>query len=48
MKIKYKIPSIIGVFCLLLLSGCERGFVTDENFPGVGSDELIPISVQLV
>lgn len=47
MKIKYKIPSIIGVFCLLLLSGCERGFVTDENFPGVGSDELIPISVQL-
>lgn len=47
MKIKYKIPSIIGVFCLLLLSGCERGFVTDENFPGVGSDELIPISVQV-
>ena len=47
MKIKYKIPSIIGVFCLLLLSGCERGSVTDENFPGVGSDELIPISVQV-
>lgn len=47
MKIQYKIPSIIGVFCLLLLSGCERGSVTDENFPGVGSDELIPISVQV-
>lgn len=47
MKIKYKIPSIIGVFCLLLLSGCERGSVTDENFPGVGSDELIPISVHV-
>lgn len=47
MKIRYKIPSIIGVFCLLLLSGCERGFVTDENVPGVGSDELIPISVQV-
>lgn len=40
-------PSIIGVFCLLLLSGCERGFDTDEFFPGVGSDELIPISVQV-
>lgn len=47
MKIKYKIPSIIGVFCLLLLPGCERGSVTDENFPGVGSDELIPISVHV-
>lgn len=47
MKIKYKIPSIIGVFCLLLLSGCERGFDTDESLPGVGSDELIPISVQV-
>lgn len=47
MKIKYKIPSIIGVFCLLLLSGCERGFVTDENFLVVGSDELIPINVQV-
>lgn len=39
--------SIIGMFCLLLLSGCERGVVTDENFPVVGSDELIPISVQV-
>lgn len=47
MKIKYKIPNNIGVFCLLLLSGCERGSVTDENFSGVGSDELIPISVQV-
>ena len=47
MKTKYKTLSTIGVFCLLLLSGCERGFVTDENFPGVGSDELIPISVQV-
>lgn len=47
MKIRYKIPSIIGVFCLLLLSGCERGFDTDESLPEVGSDELIPISVQV-
>lgn len=35
------------MFCLLLLSGCERGVVTDENSPGVGTDELIPISVHV-
>ena len=35
------------LFCLLLLSGCERGFDTEESLPDVGSGELIPISVHV-
>lgn len=47
MKTRNKLSAIVWSFCVLLVSGCERGFVTDENFPGVGSGELIPISVQV-
>lgn len=47
METRNKLSAIVWLFCVLLVSGCERGFVADENFPGVGSDELIPISVQV-
>ena len=47
MKIKTKISGSIWLFCLLLLSGCERGFDSEDSLPDAGSDELIPISVQV-
>lgn len=42
-----KLSAIVWLLCILLVSGCERGFDTGENFPNYSSDELIPISVQV-
>lgn len=47
MRTRNKISALVWLYSVLLLSGCERGFNTDEAFPKVDSDELIPISVQV-